>query len=201
MRVYISGRISGLDYKDVEHRFGEAERKLRDVGYKPISPLDNGLSPSDPWIRHMAKDIEILYSCDAIYMLEGWQESRGACIEYDFAIRTNKAILFASEQDRNESVIKRVSSAVHEVTGLSLCEYAKRSNERRLFYARMLFAYHCRKAGLPTKVIANRLRRNVATIDYTIGKYKDDVEYNSDFRALAGRAQELLSVASNEQDA
>lgn len=86
MKIYISGPITGHAYNWVEAKFRTAEKELKGLGYDPVNPLDNGLPRSAPWIRHIGRDIELLLECGAIYMLEGWQESKGARIELAVAV-------------------------------------------------------------------------------------------------------------------
>lgn len=81
MKVYLSGKISGLDYSIVESLFGEAEAKIKDLGLTPVSPLNNGLHRSATWAEHMTRDIEMLFGCEAIYLLPNWESSKGARIE------------------------------------------------------------------------------------------------------------------------
>ena len=42
MRIYISGKISGLPYKEAEQRFEDAEALLTELGFEVINPLKNG---------------------------------------------------------------------------------------------------------------------------------------------------------------
>ena len=85
MKIYISGKISGLDYSIVESLFGEAEAKINDLGLIPVSPLNNGLHRSATWTEHMTRDIEMLFGCEAIYLLPNWESSKGARIEKSIA--------------------------------------------------------------------------------------------------------------------
>lgn len=39
-------------------------------------------------------DIELLKKCDAIYMLDGWQQSCGANREYGFALAEGMDVIF-----------------------------------------------------------------------------------------------------------
>lgn len=86
MKVYISGPISGLPYEEVEKAFNEAEVMLQEKGYEVLNPLNNGLPRESTWREHMRADLKLLLDCDAIYMLNGWEYSRGASLEYDLAI-------------------------------------------------------------------------------------------------------------------
>jgi hypothetical protein len=97
MKVYISGRITGLPYADVEAKFRQAERSLEQAGCEPVNPLKNGLTVENSWSEHMLKDIEMLLPCQAILMLDNWTESTGAGIEYDIAKRMGKVIWIESE--------------------------------------------------------------------------------------------------------
>ena len=85
MKVYISGPISGLPYEQVEKAFNEAETRLQEQGYEVVNPLNNGLPTNATWNEHMRADLKLLLDCDAIYMLKGYQNSKGAMIEYDLA--------------------------------------------------------------------------------------------------------------------
>lgn len=86
MKVYISGPISGLLYEEVEKAFNDAEIRLQEQGYEVVNPLNNGLPRESTWNEHMRADLKLLLDCDAIYMLDGWEYSRGASLEYDLAI-------------------------------------------------------------------------------------------------------------------
>lgn len=86
MKVYISGPISGLPYEKVEKAFSKAEIRLQEQGYEVVNPLNNGLPRESTWNEHMRADIKLLLDCDAIYMLNGWEYSKGASLEYDLAI-------------------------------------------------------------------------------------------------------------------
>lgn len=80
MRVYISGRITGLDMKDVKNNF-KGEPRLPAWVMSLYLPLENGCPQAASWREHMVKDISILMGCEAIYMLSNWRNSVGARIE------------------------------------------------------------------------------------------------------------------------
>ena len=42
----------------------------------------------------MKADIRMLLECGGIFMLTGWEKSRGARLEYDIAIQTGKTIVY-----------------------------------------------------------------------------------------------------------
>lgn len=83
--VYISGKITGSD--DYMLRFNAAETILKAQGYKVINPARIGaeLSPETTWEGFMEIDFYLLSICDAIFMLNGWEDSRGANAEWGYA--------------------------------------------------------------------------------------------------------------------
>lgn len=86
MKIYISGPISGLPLETVYNNFTNVEAQLLEQGYEVVNPLNNGLPTTATWEEHMRADLRLLLDCDAIYMLEGWEKSRGARIEYALAV-------------------------------------------------------------------------------------------------------------------
>jgi hypothetical protein len=94
LKVYISGPISGLDKDYVDKRFSDAKNALIVAGMTPVSPLENGLPETASYEAHMAKDIEMLSDCSSIYMLDGWEKSKGCRIEMAHAIANKKTIIF-----------------------------------------------------------------------------------------------------------
>lgn len=92
MKVYISGKISGLHPNDVRSAFYTAAYQISLRDNTPVNPLENGLTPEHPWILHIIVDIWMLKQCDAIYMLPNWKRSRGAIIEFAVAKLLRKKI-------------------------------------------------------------------------------------------------------------
>ena len=196
MRVYISGKITGLKPGEARKNFALARIDIRRMGHKPVNPLDNGLEESAPWIRHLTKDLEMLHDCDAIYMLDGWTESKGASIEYAFALQTGKKVLFQSTVRRDRLALFRITAAIHEVTGLRLEDYKQKRRNRDGFYARMLFVHHCRQEKMRLSDIAALIQRDRSSMFHFLNKYRDEVRFNVFFRDLAERVSNLL----NEKD-
>lgn len=53
------------------------------------------IEPNIPYERYLEMDLEILECCDAIFMLDNWQDSQGAKIEYEMAQNQQKIIYFS----------------------------------------------------------------------------------------------------------
>ncbi len=85
-RIYLAGPMSGY----AEHNYPEFNRiaaLLRAEGYEVFNPAEN----VDGGVRrprsfYMRRDIPALMDCDAIAVLQNWQQSRGACLEMWIAI-------------------------------------------------------------------------------------------------------------------
>lgn len=92
-KIYISGPISGLPLETVYNNFTNAEVNLLEKGYKVVNPFNNGLPTTATWEEHMRADLKLLLDCDAIYMLEGWEKSRGARIEYALAVDLKMVVI------------------------------------------------------------------------------------------------------------
>lgn len=83
--IYISGPITGVDnYLD---NFNAAEEALKELGYTVINPARfNSVLPDLKYEQYMSIDFALLDLCDYIYMLDGWQDSKGANREYGYAL-------------------------------------------------------------------------------------------------------------------
>lgn len=99
MKVYISGKITGLTRDIYLTKFANAEKKLKDMGYEVINPVAlNDMLPVDTtWQQYMDVSLVLLKMCDAIYLLDGWEDSPGARVEYTFATKSDYKILHEVE--------------------------------------------------------------------------------------------------------
>lgn len=93
-KVYISGAIAHYDLEERRNAFLNAERYLDLKGFAPVNPFKNGLPEEAHWREHMRADIALLLGCDYIYMLSGWELSKGAKLELDVASSCGIKVLF-----------------------------------------------------------------------------------------------------------
>ncbi|KAA6350926.1 Chromosomal replication initiator protein DnaA [termite gut metagenome] len=193
MRIYISGKITGLPWQEVKDKFQAAQDLLEELGFEATNPLNNGLSFNDDWKKHIVCDIGNLLSCEAVYLLDNWMDSTGAGIEYDIALRMKMDIWFESAIVRNQNIVLRIQNAIHEVTGMTLREYTTKSRQRDAFFARMIFAYHCRKHNMKLTDIATHVHRDRSSMIHLFKKYDDETKYNPSFRVLAERVNDRLN--------
>ena len=129
-------------------------------------------------------------------MFDNWNDSVGASIEYDIAMRTGKDVWFESCVVKSQSVVLRIQNAIHEVTGMKFNEYITKSRKRDGFFARMLFVYHCRRNRMKLTNIAQYVHRDHTSMLYLLKKYEDETTYNPYFRELAQRVDNILNKNS-----
>lgn len=81
MRIYIAGPMTGLPDNNYP-AFDRMAHKLRALGYTVCNPAENA-PPDDPtWGNWMRLAIGQLVTCDAVVLLCGWTDSKGASLEY-----------------------------------------------------------------------------------------------------------------------
>jgi len=88
MKIYISGKITGLEIADAEKKFADAAEKVAQISseHVPVNPMAiNLISPEKTWKDYMRADIDALFDCDAILMLPCWIDSKGAKLEHIIA--------------------------------------------------------------------------------------------------------------------
>ena len=92
-RIYISGKITGTD--DYIERFEVVERKLIEQGYETVNPAKilSLLPTSTTHKEYMVVSYALMDICDAIYLLHGWKDSKGAVMEYDYALEKGLMVL------------------------------------------------------------------------------------------------------------
>jgi len=84
-RVYLAGPMRGI--KDLNFSaFDAAKKKLQSQGYEVISPADLDREHGTSDARGYAKrDTAAILTCNAIYLLKGWETSAGASAEFMLA--------------------------------------------------------------------------------------------------------------------
>lgn len=117
MRVYLSGPMTGRPDHNIP-AFSAAAERLRAEGHFVVNPAELsalfgsaheiarsfsamygeivfGGPPRDPELARsiMSADLAAVRSCDAIYLLKGWEESKGARAELAVALQHGKQIL------------------------------------------------------------------------------------------------------------
>ena len=96
--IYIAGAITyNLYYLQ---KFHQAEFKLKSMGYdKVYNPAKVSFEmPTMEWQDYMDFCLLALSKCDTIYMLKGWEKSKGATMEHDYAVKHCLKIIYEVER-------------------------------------------------------------------------------------------------------
>lgn len=92
-KIYLAGPMSGLPDNNFP-AFDRAAERLRAAGHEVISPADmtraagfdaSHVSTPAQYAAFLRDDIKAILTVDAIAMLPGWQDSRGATLEFNVA--------------------------------------------------------------------------------------------------------------------
>ena len=82
--IYIAGPMTG--YKDYNFpAFNKAELDLRNSAWDVENPTKHGIVEGATWEDYMLSCLEQISKCGNMYMLKGWESSRGAQIEHSLA--------------------------------------------------------------------------------------------------------------------
>ena len=116
MRVYIAGKVRGLEREEAVRAFAKAASMIEAMGDEPVNPLEIVDSlPED--VRKNERELmlallEELSGCDAIWMIKGWRSSPGATCEHAFARSTGITVT-----GHCEDLLGDVLSSLYSPTG------------------------------------------------------------------------------------
>lgn len=100
MVIYIAGPYTGNVETNIQNA-EQAAAKLSKLGWTPLTPHKN-FAYMDKY-KHLTYDRvmymckEMLYRCDAIFMLNRWEQSKGAIIECNAADLKGMKIYFEKD--------------------------------------------------------------------------------------------------------
>jgi hypothetical protein len=105
MKIYISGKIGNLPKEIYERKFWDAENEVRSVAninlfgreIETVNPCTLDHAGNATYKDYMMKDIDALFDCDGIFMLNNWKDSKGARIEHAIAIEMGLKIWYQND--------------------------------------------------------------------------------------------------------
>lgn len=96
IRCYIAGPMTGLpDYNFPA--FHAAAAKLRAFGMEVENPAENPAPPCGSWQAYMRMAVAQVAKVDLLVMLPGWEQSRGARVEFNLAVGLELKVLTLAE--------------------------------------------------------------------------------------------------------
>ena len=100
MKLYISGKVTGLSPTEYTRAFADAERKLRNMGHKTINPIrvNRELPMDTEYEDYMKMSLLMVSFCEGIYMLSNYKDSPGAMRELARAKELGLEILYEGKE-------------------------------------------------------------------------------------------------------
>lgn len=86
-KIYIAGKVTGLDYAKVEQKFNAMEENLVKAGFDVLNPLKIVNDPNCDWQKAMDMCLERLPEADGVVLLYDAHISKGALEEIKDAQR------------------------------------------------------------------------------------------------------------------
>ena len=103
LKIYIAGPMRGYE-KNNHEAFDAAERFLSNKRiWNPVNPArkdrDAGVNPEDDMTKlelkeALLRDVNLVFECDCLYMLRGWERSEGARMEHALALALGMGIQY-----------------------------------------------------------------------------------------------------------
>lgn len=101
MLVYISGKITNNDSYIEDFYMGEVQ--AIQLGHKTLNPSQlNKIFPNLTYEQFLALDYKLIEMADGIFMLHGWQKSKGACAELSYAKSLGKKVIYQDYYGRGK---------------------------------------------------------------------------------------------------
>ena len=114
-KIYISGKVTGVHRPEYHRQFSVKEEILKIRGYIALNPV----RLNEPLAMQGASYEDLMKICfafidvaDAIYMLDGWEESPGARREHERAVNAGKKVIYESVERRQYE--KRIETSNRE---------------------------------------------------------------------------------------
>lgn len=182
-RVYVSGKITDNDLWRAE--FETAREYLGTFGLVGVIPSENGLPATSQWGEHLKADLAIIDGCDAVLMLQNWKLSRGARIEHEYAIGTQKIVFYQSKADGDLVLTDKIINTVCRVQGITVEQMRSENRSQPLAAARLVvIGLACKATELRHSQIAALINRDHSTVTTRRDSFSYLYRFNKEFRRL-----------------
>jgi hypothetical protein len=95
MNCYIAGKITGnTNYKK---KFMIAQDYLQLKEFIVINPANANISEAVGYTNIMHICYAMIDICEIVYFLKDWKNSRGANLEYEYAVNNGKCLMFEDD--------------------------------------------------------------------------------------------------------
>lgn len=127
MKIYVAGKVTGVDKGELNVKFASASIHLKKQGHETFVPCVLPDYPDVPHSDYMHICYAMIDVCDAIYMLYDWQKSKGARMELQYACDHRKEIMYQDEatKETNFPIVYGHPDHVTDLSRLSSVEKLK----------------------------------------------------------------------------
>jgi len=197
MRIYLSGPITGQRSQEL---FDAAEARLQAAhpGAEIINPYYlHDAKVAKSWSQYMKRDIHAMLLSDVVYMLAGWQRSRGARLEHRIACELDYITLRYEDESYINSVHIRLLSLIdeHSRGSVTYTDLSSRRKDAGIPLYRHIYLYFMRRhTGLSLAAVGAYIRRDHATVLNSISKVNDLNDVDAEFRKLYIEFNEKLAA-------
>lgn len=107
MRIFISIPVSDKDETEVREHADLIKASLSRAGHRPVSPFDIYAGKNPTYADHLCFSLSALTDCDAIFLCDGWQFSRGCRIEATYAKEFGKQFMYETSPESGHNYFYR----------------------------------------------------------------------------------------------
>lgn len=179
MKIYLSGPISNNPM--AQQLFADAEQRYSNMG-EVINPLKYNNIDTE-WVAAMRKNISLLMKCDTVVMLQGWEHSKGAQIEYFVAKSLNFKIMYDNcnyAQDYAQAILTTIAL----LADISIDDLISYNRTQNVVFARHLACYVLYQKGYTLSQIGNKINRDHTTVLHSVRVASDLLTYPNPLKAL-----------------
>lgn len=191
MKIYISGKITGLPTEIAEENFRRSEELLTAIGFETVNPMREIAKKHREWIDYICDDLRLLNDCDAIYLQSNWTDSQGSNIERSFAKAKGIRIFYATSKDEFCRICK-IKSCIERVVNNLPTDWLTVGRKSLVVIARTIMCYEMIRSRIPQVTILEYLQRGRTMVDYYVDKYEWGVKLDTSFRETANKIKELI---------
>jgi len=161
---------------------------LASLGVEVINPLENLEVSENGRFCDLWTYLDLLGSCDGVFLAKGWLDSNLAAIT-ELTAKRNQIDIWHEEMND----VERIQKAIIDVTGLRLKDYSTQSRNRVTSIPRWIFTKYCRDAGITLKKIGKLTNRDHSTVIHSLDTYDDNMKYDKEFRDIARKVDAILN--------
>lgn len=100
MKVMISQPMPGIEVEEQRKAREKAKSILENAGHYVLDTIwykPSHISEDKMDLHYLSQAIETMANCDAIYLVEGWERSRGCNLERIIALQHNIRLLTSAD--------------------------------------------------------------------------------------------------------